>query len=859
MILASVLGGTSLRADSLLTETPGPADFVLAAEGRSAAIWLESGTDKSILRAAGDLTADVERVTGVRPQVSQDPAVLHGPVVLIGMLGQSKLIDGLAASGKLEIHGVRGAWESFVVQVVRQPAPGVDQALVIAGSDRRGTIYGIYEVSTSIGVSPWYWWADVPVTKRTALAIRAGAHRQGPPSVKYRGIFLNDEDWGLQPWAAKTFDPALGDIGPKTYARIFELLLRLKANTLWPAMHACTKAFNLYPQNKQLADEYAIVMGSSHAEPMLRDNVTEWTAPPEDYNYVTNRKGVRAYWEQRVQENGRFENIYTLGMRGIHDSAMQGPKTTAERIRALEQIFADQRALLAKHVHPDVTQVPQAFTPYKEVLDIYHAGLPVPDDVTLVWPDDNFGYIRHFPTAEEQQRRGGSGVYYHLSYLGSPLSYLWLCTTPPALVWEEMTKAYDHGARTIWIANVGDLKPAEIGTEFFLQMAWDINRWRRGNLPGFLAEWAAREFGAEHAREIAGIMDQYYRLNFQRKPEHLQWWLSNESPRPSPFTAEETRQRLEAFAQLSARVDRLDAAMPDAAKDAFYELVAYPVRGSALANERYFSGELSVLHAAAGQTDAPDLARQAEAADARLKEATRVLNEQIAGGKWRHILALEPADEQWRRFRIAPWTLPQYAPAPKVAEKPASPPARVPAGFDGFIETDGVVSIEAEHYTEKVDRRGAGWEVIPGLGRTEDAVAVFPTTAASTEPAQLMSDAPRLDYRVYLSTVGEINAVVHLLPTQPIRTGNGLRLAVAFDDQPPQLVTASAEVGSPEWAQSVLNEVLTATVRLRVPVAGVHVLKIYMVDAGVVLDKIVLDCGGLRPSYLGSPETRVTR
>jgi hypothetical protein len=735
----------------------------------------------------------------------------------------------------------------------------VDQALVIAGSDRRGTIYGIYEVSASIGVSPWYWWADVPVTKRPALAIRAGAHRQGPPSVKYRGIFLNDEDWGLQPWAAKTFDPALGDIGPKTYARIFELLLRLKANTLWPAMHACTKAFNLYPQNKQLADEYAIVMGSSHAEPMLRDNVTEWTAPPEDYNYVTNREGVRAYWEQRVQENGRFENIYTLGMRGIHDSAMQGPKTNAERIRALEQIFADQRALLAKHVNADVTQVPQAFTPYKEVLDTYRAGLPVPDDVTLVWPDDNFGYIRHFPTAEEQQRRGGSGVYYHLSYLGSPLSYLWLCTTPPALVWEEMSKAYDYGARTIWIANVGDLKPAEIGTEFFLQMAWDIHRWRRGNLSGFLAEWAAREFGAEHAQEIAGIMDQYYRLNFQRKPEHLQWWPPNESPRPSPFTAEETRQRLEALAQLCTRVDRLEASLPAAAKDAYYELVAYPVRGTALANERYFSGELSALHTAAGRTDAPELARQAEVADARLKEATRVFNEQIAGGKWRRILALEPADDQWRRIRIAPWALPRLAPAQKAAENPASTPARAPAGFDGFVETDGVVSIEAEHYTEKVDRRGAGWEVIPGLGRTGDAMAVFPTTATSIEPAQLTTEAPRLEYRVYLSTMGEITVAMNLLPTQPILTGNGLRLAVALDDQSPQLVGAGAEVGSPEWSQSVLNEVLTATVRLRVSAAGAHVLKIYMVDAGVVLDKIVIDCGGLKPSYLGPPETRVAK
>lgn len=909
---AVMFGGLPARAASLLSDSPGAADFVLSKEGRSATICLEPDANKSVLRAAGDLAADVERVTGVRPHVSQGAAAWRGSIVFIGVLGQSRFIDGLAAAGKLDARGVHGEWESYVVQVVNDPAPGVDKALVIAGSDRRGTIYGVYEVSESIGVSPWYWWADVPVTKHASLAIRAGPHQQGPPSVKYRGIFLNDEDWGLQPWAAKTFEPELGDIGPKTYARIFELLLRLKANTLWPAMHACTKAFNLYPQNKLVADDYGIVMGSSHAEPILRDNVTEWTGPPEDYNYVTNREGVRAYWEQRVRENGRFENIYTLGMRGIHDSAMVGPTTDAERIRVLEQIFADQRAILAKDVNPDVTHVPQAFTPYKEVLDIYRAGLPVPGDVTLVWPDDNFGYIRHFPTAEERKRPGGSGVYYHLSYLGSPLAYLWLCTTPPALVWEEMSKAYDHGACTIWIANVGDLKPAEIGTEFFLQMAWDVHRWRRENLPGFLVAWATREFGPDHAPEIAGIMDEYYRLNFQRKPEHLQWWLPNEAPRPSPFTADEARQRLEAFARLRAQVDRLYATMPDADKDAFYELVAYPVRGAALANERYFSGELAALNAAAGQADAAELARTAESADTRLKEETRIYNEQIAGGKWRRILALEPADQLWRSIRLAPWALPRFTAPAKSAEgtanaartmprdragrlegdsadpqnaepqldlrstlgSPSTPPnvptppplatmqntpAAVPAGIDGFVEANGVVSVEAEHYTQEVDRGGAGWEVIPGLGRTGDSVAVFPTTAVSIKPARLAADAPRLEYQVYFFTAGDVTAMVNLLPTQPIGAGNGLRLALAIDDDAPQMVTAGAEVGSRAWAQCVLSEVITAPVRLHVPSAGAHVLKIFMVDAGVVLDKIVIDCGGLKPDYLGPPETRVAK
>jgi hypothetical protein len=852
-------GGRTARAAGLLAEAPGGEDFSLATAGQTATICLDPKADKSVRRAATDLAADIERVTGVKPPVSQAAADWHGSIVLIGVLGQSKLIDGLVASGKLDIGGVRGEWESSVVQVVTDPMPNVDKALVIAGSDCRGAIFGIYEVSESIGVSPWYWWADVPVKPRSQISIRGGTHKQGPPSVKYRGIFLNDEDWGLQPWVAKTFDPETGDIGPKTYARVFELLLRLKANTLWPAMHACTRAFNLYPQNRVVAGDFGIVMGSSHAEPMLRNNVTEWTAPPESYNYVTNPKGVLKYWETRLRENSGFENIYTLGMRGIHDSPMVGPKTDAERIQTLEQIFAEQRRLLAKRVNPDLTQVPQAFTPYKEVLELYRAGLRVPDDVTLVWPDDNFGYLRHVPTAEERQRPGGSGVYYHLSYLGRPLSYLWLETTPPALVWEEMSKAYDHGARTIWIANVGDLKPAEIGMEFFLQIAWDINRWRRENLPEFLVTWATREFGADNAKEIAAILDQYYRLNFQRKPEHLQWWLPSEAPHFSPFTVDEARERLEAFAQLRARVDRLWPLLPEASRDAFFELVAYPVRGAALANERYFCGELSARGAVVGRADPAELAKIAQAADARIKEETRVFNEQIAGGKWRHAMALEPADHQWASMRIALWALPKFSAGLSPADNPANVPGVASSGASGFVETGGVVSIEAEHFTGQVDRGKTGWKIIPGLGRTGDSVAVFPTTAASIEPANLLTSAPRLDYRVSFSTTGELRVRLDLLPTQPIRSGAGLRLAVAIDDQMPQILTAGAEVGSPAWAQSVLDEIVSTSVRLRVPTAGAHVFRVFMVDAGVVLDKIVIDCGGLKPSYLGPPETRLAK
>lgn len=838
-------------------------DFPLADRGRAAAVWYDT-TDAGVVGiAAHHFAEDVERVAGMKPAVVTSREALSTPAVLVGTLGRSRLIDELVRNGKLDVHAVRGKWESFLVTTVTDAFPGLSHALVVVGSDRRGTAFGIYELSQQIGVSPWYWWADVPPKRSSSLFVRAGTAQMGPPSVKYRGIFLNDEDWGMHAWAARTFEPETGDIGPKTYARVFELLLRLKANTLWPAMHPTTKAFNLYPQNRVLADDFAIVMGSSHAEPMLRNNVTEWTAPAAEYNYVTNAEGVRRYWEERVAENGQYENLYTIGMRGVHDSGIVGARTMEERIALLEKIFADQRALLAKHVNPDPATVPQVFTPYKEVLPLYRAGLRVPDDVTIVLPDDNFGYIRSFPTAEERDRSGGFGVYYHLSYLGAPLAYLWLYTTPPSLVWEEMSKAYDHGARTLWIANVGDLKPAEIGTDFFLQIAWDINRWRRDNLSEYLDDWATQQFGPEHAREIAEVMDGYFRLNFQRKPEHLQWWLPGDRVRSHPLTDDEVWQRLGSFRRLVDRVDRLQEQIPPSYRDAYFELVGYPVRGAALANRRYFYSEAYARNVNRNPAIARSYSRRARLADDRLSEETRRYNEDVAGGKWRHMMAEEPADNQWRSFRISPSIVPAEGlasdsllsdPSDVAAEPDGMPTGQAPGGTS-FVEEQGVVSIEAEHFTDRETRGGVGWEVIPGLGRTGSSVAIFPTTAAGIDSARVRSAAPRLDYHVTFSTAGTATATVYLLPTFPLDDGRGLRLAVGLDDQPPEFVTLDVPVDSREWAEGVLNGTVTGSVQLQVPEAGEHVLRLYMVDAGVVVDKLVLDFGGLRPSYLGPPET----
>jgi hypothetical protein len=954
-------------------------DFELVRGARAADVLVSAEDFKVARIAAEDLASDVERVTGVRPPVRTEAAGLSRHAVLVGTLGKSAFIDRLAREGKIDAKSLRGRWESFLIATVKDPLPGVRSGLVIAGSDRRGTAFGVYELSQAAGVSPWYWWADVVPARKRELFVAAGTRRAGPPSVKYRGVFLNDEDWGLQPWAAKTHEPETCDVGPKTYARLFELLLRLKANTVWPAMHEVTRAFNADPRNRRVADDYAIVMGSSHAEPMLRNNVSEWKAKPEEYNYLTNPGGVRRYWEERVRENGRFENLYTLGMRGIHDSAIQGPKTSEERVKVLEQIFADQRAMLARHVNPDVTRVPQVFIPYKEVLSDYRRGLKVPEDVTVVYTDDNFGYIRSFPSPEERARPGGFGVYYHVSYLGRPLSYLWLETTPPALVREEMSKAYRNGARRFWVLNVGDLKPAEAVTEFFMQMAWDAARWRRDNLQDFLRQWAAREFGREVAGEIASVMDDYYRLGFARKPEHLQWYLPGEPYRPSEFThfdyGDEAGARMDAYDSALTRASNLYAKIPPPLRPAYYQLVLYPVRGAAFANRRVLAAEKAALYAAQGRASTPWWVKHATNADRLADSETYNYNERMLGGKWHHIMSREMGPGQWKSMRSTPPEIPPAvsnmkvpeaaglgvaiegraeplregdgdaalptldvytrgarfidifdtgrAPAEWVARASAdwiklsrtrgevgrspnllkgvlredervlvsvdwarapkgervegsieiegagarrtvrvpvfNPASPRPESLKGFVESGGVVSIEAEHFTSKTDRAGAAWQLLRGLGRTGDSVAVFPEDAPSVEPQRAAREAPALEYQMHLFRAGEFELTFYLVPTQPVRGTRGLRFAYSFDGAEPRELAAGAgvEVASKEWAENVLNATTKVTTTVKLDAPGAHVLRIYMLDPGVVLDRIVLNTGGLRPSYLGPPETRV--
>ena len=497
--------------------------FTLASPRQTAAILYDASDAAVVKRAAELFAADVEAVTGRRPQVTSATGET-GPAVIVGTVGGSALIRRLSEAGKIDTAPLEGAWERYLIQTVANPLPGIRKALVIAGSDRRGAAYGLFTLSELIGVSPWYWWADVPVKKHAALHVDAPPTYSQTPSVRYRGIFLNDEDWGLTPWASQTFEPERGNIGPRTYAKVCELLLRLKANYLAPAMHPVSTSFNQIPENKLVADTFAIVMGSTHCEPLLLNTASEWdTQTMGPWNYDKNKEGINRVLTQRVRENSPYENVYTLALRGLHDGAMSTTLPMHEKVRMLQQALLDQRQILAENIDRPVETVPQAFTPYKEVLEIYSNGLELPDDVTIVWPDDNYGYMKRLSGVREQRRTGRSGVYYHVSYLGVPHSYLWFSTTPPSLMYEELRKAYDTTADRLWLLNCGDLKGSEMQVSLFLDMAWDIGRFTADNVVTYPARWLAGIFGEAYYDRLEAMTREHLRLAFPRKPEYMGW------------------------------------------------------------------------------------------------------------------------------------------------------------------------------------------------------------------------------------------------------------------------------------------------------------------------------------------------
>lgn len=706
--------------------------------------------------------------------------------IIVGTVGKSPLLKVVSA----DVSALAGKKQAFLLQVLP------DGKLLVAGSDSHGTAYGIMELSRLIGVSPWEWWADVTPEKKTSFVLPAEYQTLQSPSVEYRGIFINDEDWGLMPWSSQTYEPSdiKGHIGPKTNARIFELLLRLRANTYWPAMHECTLPFFLTEGNRKVAEEYGIFIGSSHCEPMVCSAAGEWRRRGQgDYDYVNNSASVYKFWEDRVKEVAQQGNIYTLGMRGVHDGQMQGAKTVAEQKAVLERVLKDQRGLLQKYVNKDVTAIPQAFIPYKEVLDIYNAGLQVPDDVTLIWCDDNYGYIRHFPTAEERARKGGNGIYYHVSYWGRPHDYLWLGTFSPYLLHQQMKLAYDRGIQKMWVLNVGDIKPAEYQIELFLDMAWNIDEVNEIGVTAHLKSWLEREFGSNCAEELLPAMEAHYQLSYIRKPEFMGNTREEERDpkykviKDLPWSEQTISERLRSYTVLSDVVERMESNIPADRQDAYFQLVKYPVQAAAQMNRKILTAQLA-RHSKADW-------KQSDAAFDSIASLTQQYNS-LQNGKWNRMMDFQP-----RKLPVFKRVEHTTATEPMVTDR------KMLCKWNAMECT----------YGKPVPYEGLGYErKAAGIRKGSSLTFAFDDYGKDS-----------------------VEVEIRLLPSHPLDEKQ-LRFAISVDEAVPQTVSYETKGRSEEWKENVLRNQAIRKVTLPINKQASHKLVITALDEGMVLDQVIL-------------------
>lgn len=822
LLLACFTGIYKAGSQSLtITDNASVNTFPLVTAQAAGVIYTDSHDAPVVNIAATALQKDIQAVTGRKPDYRQTTLLPETGAIIIGTIGQSALINQLVNDKSIDISTITGRWEAYTLQVIeRKTGSKTIRILVIAGSDRRGTAFGVFDLSRKLGVSPYCWWADVTPAPRKQLYI-SGSYTSASPSVQYRGIFLNDEDWGLQPWAAKHMDTAVKDIGPRTYERIFELLLRLKGNYIWPAMHPCTKAFYYYPENPVLADRYAIVVGGSHCEPMLRNNVFEWNEnfeneyghKPGEWRYDLNKKEIYPYWKDRIAQSAHYENMYTVGMRGIHDGSMPGPKDPDAKLRLLDTIISDQRVLLAEGLHKSPAAVPQIFCPYKEVLTLYQRGLKLPDDVTIVWADDNHGYIRQLSSPAEQQRSGGSGVYYHLSYWGAPHDYLWLSTISPSLISFELSKAWEYDARKVWIINVGDIKPAEMETQFAFDLAWDVHNWSPSKANTYARQWAAETFGGEYADAIAQIKNSYYELAAAGKPEHTG---------SISYTEAQCNTRLAIYRKIADRAAALALQIPARLQDAYFELVYYSVRGACLMNEKILLAARSRLYSNSNEALAARYADSAAAAFEQIKELTVRYNTITANGKWEDIMSWQPRN------------LPVFYLPPTSKHTDTTKAGR---SFSNIDTAAPLQVISATAWTQKQNSTAAAIETISGLGYTGTGVTSLPVTA----PACNISDYTKAAVVTYSITVpeGERTIQVRTLPTHRPHTGRGVRYAIAVDGGQPREVELETPTDNDIWKQNVLKGYAAGNTRHTLS-AGKHDISIYLLDPGVVLNDIYI-------------------
>lgn len=935
-----------------------------------------------IAKAAELLGHDLRALSGHDPLVSSTLDHVKGPAVIIGRV-DAAMIAAILRTNKISTSQIGRKWETYGRAVVPAPWNPKEKALVIFGSDTRGTIWGVIDLTREMGVSPWEWWADVAIRRVDRIAVDASLHYSREPSVKYRGIFLNAGEHGMNPWVSKTFDPAQGNMGPRSYARIFELMWRLKANTIWPAMTKVDTPFNAILDNARTAAGYAIVRGSSHVEMLLRTNSREWDpATRGPYNWLLNRQEMIHYWTESVQKFGSYENLYTVGLRNMDDFPMQGVNTPEQMADVLHEVINGQRKILSDELHRPASEAPQVFTAYKEVLPAYDTGrIQLPPDITINWPDDNFGYIRRLSNTEERKRSGGSGIYYHDTFWGPPNAYMWLQSTHPALMWEEMTKAWQFDARQLWILNVGSIKPGEFLTQLFLAIAFDVPRFNTcSSVRVYMRDWAAENFGRQHADRVADLLWGYYQLAFERAPEFMGWTevFPETAIRQTEFNAfdfgDENARRVEAYQQLVSAGNDLAATLTADRRDAFYQLVQYQMLGAAAINLRQLYLDKTILYGLQHRASANVYAQKAKEAQEKILTDARIYNEEMAGGKWRHMIDPLPKDlpiyetphfprwsdngekkcgvqveggaffdgsdwwtpdlpvfhpelkethfidvfaehaleGAWTATAAAPidafhqatldvakttpvpWiklskTAGRFSPADQHFEdrilvsidwtaapiggagevivtgpafkQPIAVHVRLaqpnPAKNVSFIEADRIVSIYATH-TDSLNGR---WEVLDGLGHTGASLR----TRLDMKSIDAMNEvevrkAPSATYRFATSTTDDratLSAVA--LPTFPITTEHGVRLAVSIDNGPLHVLDFFAPEFSAAWREHALsNKAIQKVSDLRLA-AGAHTLSVYALDPGVALDRFEVAFTGAPRAYGPVPETRVLK
>ena len=928
---------------------PDKPSFELVTKHKVVSIFYDPAEPKLIGITAHLFAEDIERITGKKPEISTDLNDLKGNVVILGTLAHGKVIASLAERHK-EIGTITGHWEQFILKTISKPTKGIDEALVIAGSDKRGAAYGALSLSEKLGVSPWYWWADVPVPKATELSIENLTYTSQVPTVKYRGIFLNDEAPALSNWAKATF----GGFNHQFYKKVFELLLRNKANYLWPAMWPPSAFSDDDPLNPKLADDYGIVMSTSHHEPMMRAHAEWGHFGGGTWNYETNKAQLQEFWRGGIERMGDYESVVTIGMRGDGDEAM----SENAAVDLMKNIVMDQRRIITAATGKPAEKTPQVWAIYKEVQEYYDKGMRVPDDVMILFCDDNWGNVRMLPKKEDRNKKRGYGMYYHFDFVGGPVSYRWQNVTQIERVWEQMTLAYNWGIKDLWLVNVGDLKPMEFPMSFFLDLAYNVNEFNAETLPAYYETWAAQQFGKAHAPAIAEIISRYTKYNARRTPEML---------KPDTYSLDNYREAdgiVTDYRQLMEKSKRIYGKLPENYRSAYNQLVHLPISMCANLNAMYVAAAKNKVYGEQGRASANYYAEKVKELFDLDAELTRQYHEDLEHGKWNHMMSqthigytywnnppankmpavayiqtqkqatigyqlelgaaaewsgtkasdnglfgksfspFDPINDQHYNlvvfnggdenltFAITPkaeWikvsskgdTL-QYDRRIEVSiDWDKAPNGNATgelvlsgAGNDfiiqvpirnglpkasGFVENNGVVSIDAAHVTRLIAKGDIHWTVVPNLGRTLAAIIAEPMTIERQIP---MANGARAEYDFTVFEDGDLTIETYVSPTQNYQKNEGLKFAIAIDDEVPHILNINEGELKPDyeypdwWMDAVADHIKISTSLHKTIKAGSHTLKVWIMDPGVVIQKFVIDAGGLKPSYLGPPESR---